>query len=496
MSRGRLDTLTDGRWHLHRTPDVAAMRATRSADELARLALAPVARNLGIAAGFLPAALRSEATAALLACRVLDAYEHLSARPLAAGAVVGAVDYLNGDIDTPPPPLPAIAVCASDTVGLVLVERIRDVRELLSEMPFEGRKRIGRLLTDVGRGMARNLDCPLPRNAYGELVLGRVMLYVCSLIAEDACAEADLSELTGCIGVTAQLANDLRDGELALYGACDREELTRVVMQRVLAPALGSIALLARLGPCIHSRGARVAMAYMTITTTAFLCAAVGAPAPYRRPVRLIAAVLASVSTAHWNTMLKRVRCSVDRAIHCLLDVSPHPSVKAGPAARSGAADLLALGDPRSMPPSVEPLIVGATFALVEALPGEPLTGELPEFQVRRMMIADHLAFGALERLRPSDADALRALAKQFQLAALAPLSREQTNDRQFNPPQLDGAHRLVQTTRIQPPGAQARPHARELSYQPPFTTEQATKASLPYYLKLFNEVMAEAAKA
>jgi hypothetical protein len=200
-------------------------------------------------------------------------------------------------------------------------------------------------------------------------------------------------------------------------------------MQRVLTPALGSIALLARLGPCTHSRGARVAIAYVTITTTAFLCAAVGAPAPYRRPVRLAAAMLAAVSTAQWTTMLKRVRCSVDGAIHRLLDASPHPSVKASPGARSGAADLLALGNPRSMPPSVGPLIVGTTFALVEALPGEPLTGELPEFQVRRMMIADHLAFGALELLRPRDADGMRALATQFQLTALAPVPREQAHD-------------------------------------------------------------------
>ena len=41
------------------------------------------------------------------------------------------------------------------------------------------------------------------------------------------------------------------------------------------------------------------------------------------------------------------------------------------------------------------------------------------------MMIADHLAFGALERLQPRDADALRSLAMQFQLAALGPLSTE-----------------------------------------------------------------------
>lgn len=428
MSGGRLGTVADGLWHLHRTPDLAAMRAARSPEELARLVLVPATRNLGFAAGLLPTDLRSEATAALLACRVLDTYGDLSPRPLAAGAVVTAVDYLNGDTDTPPPPLPAIAVCDSEAVNLVLAERIRDVRELLSELPFEGRKRIGQLLADIGQVMALNLDCPLPRTAYGEGVLGRVVLYLCSLVAEDACAEADLSDLAGCIGVTTQLVNDLRDGELALYGACDREELTRAVLQRVLAPALGSIALLARLGPCIHSRGARVAMAYMAITTTAFWCAAVGAPAPYRRPVRLAAAVLASVSTAHWTTMVKRVCCSVDRAIHRLLDASPHPSVKNSPADRSGAAELLALGDPRSMPSSVGPLIVGATFALVEALPEETLTGELPEFQVRRMMVADHLAFCALERLRPSDADGMRDLATQFQLAALDPLSREQTH--------------------------------------------------------------------
>ena len=84
MRGGRHGTLADGLRHLHRTPDLAAMRAARSPDELARLAIVPATRNLGIAAGFLPARLRSEATAALLACRVLDAYKDLSARPLAA----------------------------------------------------------------------------------------------------------------------------------------------------------------------------------------------------------------------------------------------------------------------------------------------------------------------------------------------------------------------------------------------------------------------------
>ena len=420
MSVGRLGTLAHGLRYLRRATDLAALRAARSPDELARLALIPAARNLGIAAGFLPADLRAEATAALLACRVLDAYEDLIDRPLASGAVLTAVDYLNGDSDTPPPPLQAIAVRDSEAVDLVLAERIRDVRALLSALPFEGRQRVGRMLVDVGHVMAHNLDSPLPRTAYGEGVLGRVVLYVCSLVAEDACTEADLSELAGCIGVTAQLANDLRDGELALYGAGDREELTRAVMLRLLTPALGGFALLARLGPRTPSRGARAAMAHMTITTTAFLCAAVGAPAPYRRRLRLAAAVLAARSPVRWTTMLERVRRSADGAIHRLLDASPDSFAEAGLATGSGpAADVLDLGDPRSMSPSMGPLIVGATFALVGALPEEPLTGELPEPQVRRMMIADHLAFGALERLRPRDADAMQALATQFQLTAL-----------------------------------------------------------------------------
>ena len=160
MSGGRLGILADGLWHLHRTPDLAAMRAARSPDELARLALIPAARNLGIAAGFLPADLRAEATAALLACRVLDAYEDLSDRPLAArrrpdrrglperrhrhAATATAGDRRRD----------------SEAVDLVLAERIRDVRALLSELPFDGRERVGRMLVDVGNVMARQPRIP------------------------------------------------------------------------------------------------------------------------------------------------------------------------------------------------------------------------------------------------------------------------------------------------------------------------------------------------
>lgn len=411
--------LAHGLRNLRKAPDMSAMRAARSPDELARLALIPAARNLGIAIGFLPADLRAEATAALLACRVLDAYEDLSDRPLASDAVLAAVDYLNGATDTPPPAPRAVSVRDSEAVDLVLAERIGDVRALLSALPGQGRERVGHMLNDVGRVMADNLDSPLPRVAYGEGVLGRVVLYACSVVAEDACAELDVAESAGSLGVTAQLANDLRDGELALYGAGNRDELTRAVMLRLLAPALGGVALLAQLGPRTPSLGARAAMAYMTITTSAFFCTAVGASAPYRRRLRLGAAVLAACSPAAWTTMLERVRCSADGAIHRVLDAAG-PSAEVDPSGDSSPAqEVLGLGDLRSMPLSMGPLIVDTTFALVRALPEEPLTGELSGTQIRRMMIADHLAFGALDRLGPHDAAGLHALAMQFQLAAL-----------------------------------------------------------------------------
>ncbi|MCV7195280.1 hypothetical protein [Mycobacterium angelicum] len=419
MSGGRLGELAYGLRCLRRPPNLASMRAARSPDRLARLALVPAARNLGVAIGFLPAHLRAEATAALFACRVLDAYEDLMDPRLAGAAVRTAASYLTGVTATPPPPLHAAVVRGSEAVDQVLAARILDVRAMVSALPDDGRQRVGRMLDDVAGVMARNLEVALPRSTYSEGVLGRVARYACSLIAEGAFTEADLAELAGCIGITTQLANDLRDGELALYGAGDRGELTRAVLLRLLVPALGSLALLARLGPRVPSRGARIAMAYMAITTTAFLCGVVGAPAPYRRRLRLGASVLAARSPAHWALMMKRVRCCADAAIHLLLDASLELGVGPGP-----APEVLSLGG-ASMSPSLGPLTIDLTFALVAALPEEAMSGELSGQHKRRMMIADHLAFGAIERVPPGDTDAMQALATQFQLAALEMTSQK-----------------------------------------------------------------------
>lgn len=118
--------------------------------------------------------------------------------------------------------------------------------------------------------------------------------------------------------------------------------------------------------------------------------------------------------------MLERVRRSVDAAIDRTIDGSRG----AGP---GPALQVFGLSGTRSLPPSIESLIVGNVFALVRAMPDEQLTGELPDSQVRRMMIADHLAFGAVERLDPADVDAMRTLAAQFQLTALENVENHDT---------------------------------------------------------------------
>ena len=207
---------------------------------------------------------------------------------------------------------------------------------------------------------------------------------------------------------------------MALYGVGDRVELTRAVTVRLLAPAIGGFALLSQLGTRTPTWGARTAMAYMVVTTTAFLCTAVGASAAYPRQLRLGAAMLAACSSGRWTTMMNRVRRSVDAAIREVLDGSP--ALLADPrlvAKSEGAQDDPAYGTPRPMSPWLAPLIVDTTFDLVERLPDDPLTGDLPVAQVRRMMFADHLAFGAVEWLRPRDAAGLAALATQFQRAAV-----------------------------------------------------------------------------
>jgi hypothetical protein len=64
-------------------------------------------------------------------------------------------------------------------------------------------------------------------------------------------------------------------------------------------------------------------------------------------------------------------------------------------------------------------LLVDATFRLVDDLPERPLTADLDHADVLRMMLADHLAFGALDQIDLCRSDKLHQLADLMQRTAL-----------------------------------------------------------------------------
>ena len=321
------------------------MRAARSPDELARLALVPAARNLGIAAGFLPADLRAEATAALLACRVLDAYEDLSDRPLASGAVLTAVDYLNGDTDTPPPAGDRRPRQRSRRPGAGRAHPRRAGAAVGAAL--RGPQRVGQMLVDVGRVMARNLDSPAAdrlrrgrARAGGALrmLTGRRMPAPRPIWASwpDASASPP-SWPTTC--ATANWPCTARRPR----GTDPGGDAARA------GPGAGRLRPAGPARPITPNRGARTAMAYMTITTTAFLCAAVGSAHALPATAAAGRGRAGRRSPVHWTTMLERVRRSADGAIHRLLIAPP---VAESLAAGSGAAaEVLGLGDPRRCRP-------------------------------------------------------------------------------------------------------------------------------------------------
>jgi hypothetical protein len=415
----RVVLLARARAALRSPPDLDALRRAPDPDSFARLVLVPAARNLGVAAFLLPPPMRAEATAAFLACRVLDAFEDLGVnhpertdgaeRAERCRRLLAALDYLRGQ-PTPPVPLPVPVPLedASDAVDALLVERVSDVRQLLLTLEPDRRARVESMLADIGGIMARNLEHPIPREQYSRRVLGRVTRYACDLVAARPLATPEQCEF---VGVLVQMANDLRDRECEHYGVATAEELTRHIFLRMAQLTVPAFAFLADLGSATRSRGARAATAYLAVTTAGFLCRAAGAPPPYRRPG--LAALLAAIGPRGYRWALRRVGEAANRAVTQAM--TPASPAQRDPQATFTLVDVLTTG---GLPATGNELLVAAAFRLVGDLPRDRLSADLAGTAGRRLMLADHLAFGALDQIRPDDTQQVRDLAILIQLMA------------------------------------------------------------------------------
>jgi hypothetical protein len=402
---------------LRRPPDLSALRSAPDPASFARAALVPAARNLGVAICLLPPAMCDEATVAFLACRVLDAFEDLGGAPAERRSrLLLAVDYLCDRRGRAPEGPPPVAVRDTDRVDAVLADRIGEVRALLRALPPDRRAAVHALLTGIGGVMARNLESPLAREAYGRGVLGEVVGYASELVAQGRPAVADFC---ASVGVLVQLANDLRDGEGAHYGATTQAELVRQVILRLPPLVVAAFALLADLGRAMRSRGARMATAYLTMTTAGFLCRQVGAAPPYHRLAILPAALRAGTGRRGFAAVLGRVGHAVNGAVAPV--IAPWAPGRAG-ADSLTLIDVVAVRRAVTAAAPVPPTnpLMAAAFRFITELPTDRLTGELDAVQVLRLMLADQLAFEAFDEIGPDRTGRMRELADVIQQAATA----------------------------------------------------------------------------
>ena len=391
---------------LRRRTDPAALLRANGPRALARAALLPAGRNLAVAIALLPYGLRHEATAAFLCCRALDAFEDLGGTHRERAAhVQAAVDFLC-HAATPAPVIADRPVRDSELVDLILAQRLGDLRDLVDLLAEPSRARVRAMLCDIGTAMVANLHQPMARSAYGALVLGRAAAYAGELISDGPFASG---EFFAAAGNLTQLANDLRDRELELYDSVTQTELMLKVFLRLPPLIVATLNLLATVGEATTYRGARAAASYMAITTSAFLCRQADSPAPYRRSRRIAAAVYAGVSLSAYRVTLSRVAEAANAALEKVV-------ARSG-SGRPGGQDRLApfCAEPAT---SITDQLLGTAFRLLDELPAAELTEGLPRTDVFRLMLADHLALDALDRIDPARAGDMQALADLVQRTA------------------------------------------------------------------------------
>jgi hypothetical protein len=349
-----------------------------------------------MAIAMLPAGQRGEATAALLACRVLDAFEDLSPDP--AAGIHAAARYLTGGSPVLPAAHGLSASRPSEHLDRALAHRIDLVRELVAALDADRRRRVERLVADVAAAMVAHVG-RRERRAYGGDVLGRAVAYAGEVLT-DGTDDGDRSAHRA-VGRLLQLANDLRDDTREPYGADSAGELRYVVLLSSLTGSLAALDLVRSLHRRAASRGGRVAVAAMMLHTAAYFCRAAGVPPPVPRRARLLHALLAARGENAFERLCRRVEVAADACLN-----------------RTVSADLVLFAAPRgtSGTGSVA-LAVDAASHLIAGLPSAPLEGALPTADVRALMLADHVVLDAVEPTDDGDASDLRELADLLQRA-------------------------------------------------------------------------------
>lgn len=393
----------------HRTDAVdRTLLASARGDRFVEAALAQAGRNMGVAIALLPEDLYRVAAASFLAFRALDAFEDLGDDPVRrAAAVREAAGYLAG-ATMMPPRLAGEATRDSEEVDAALAGRLVVLRRLVVALPLERRRALEALVAEVGEAMAENLVEPKDRMLYASQVLGRISVFACdTLTGGPAVPPAVASSAAGI----AQIANDLRDDELAAHGSASRVELEVTVMTDLPPRLLAVIELVRELDSSVTSRRAFAALLHLMLTTARSVTSQLGIEPPVPPGHELLHAVWAASTRRGLDDLVRRLRDSANRGVERLHrelrgtdDVEPWPDMFGETVAESASAS-----GPRAAAPLAR--IVGRRgVSVLDALPERRLEGPSSDPVVGAIMMADHLLFSAIEQCAVDEPGELSAV--------------------------------------------------------------------------------------
>lgn len=287
-------------------------RLVRTSDSrtLIRLAWPASARNLAMAASFLPIRQQEEVAIAYLCCRVLDAYEDLTPSHVCAmQSVRQAARYLCGDTQIVPVSLLGHPTRETDRLERFLSTRIDLLREALhGHLSPAARARVFSLLRRTAAGMCRALRMSRDTQGslladqssrYGDMVLGAIVEYAAKCVLPNVTIDRRLCR---AVGRVLQTANDLRDLNWDEFSGCRLNSEPRQLQAiRRLLRLLPELSLTRQFLEKIQAHGGpgvRACAAVMVETTTRFFekwlrARTATGPSPLRRALASLVSIRA-----------------------------------------------------------------------------------------------------------------------------------------------------------------------------------------------------------